>query len=108
MSEPKPLPVSRRDFLRTTTAGLAALSAFPSLAVLADDDPCATLKRISDGWDKTVRPMLADQYHRLNHVLFHYVRNNWAGLSADQRRRITDLGWGCPRPSLSKPRATSI
>ncbi len=102
MSEPKPLPVSRREFLRTTTAGLAALSAFPSLAVLADDDPCATLKRISDGWDKVARPMLADQYHRLNHVLFHYVRNNWAGLASDQQRRITDLGWGCPRPSLSR------
>ncbi|MCU1350119.1 MAG: hypothetical protein JWO56_3149 [Acidobacteria bacterium] len=103
MSRPShPTGVSRRDFFVTAAAAAAGLS----LAQWAAAQPlfptgCDYVAQVSAGWN-VVRPMLASRYHRLNHVFFHYLRNNWDTLTPAQRQGITALGYGVPRPSMSR------
>ncbi|PYQ31105.1 MAG: hypothetical protein DMF56_04165 [Acidobacteria bacterium] len=97
-----PFPVSRRKFLASTAAATAGLALAP-LAAAAESPGCKRLREISEGWDTAVRPMLASRYHRLQHVFFHYIRNNWDRLTAAQQRALTDLKWAAPRASLFAP-----
>jgi hypothetical protein len=51
--------------------------------------------------------MLASRGHRLHHVVFHGVRNEWANLSSDKQDKIRTLGMQpgrTPRPSMNKNR----
>lgn len=36
---------------------------------------------------------------RYHHLLWHNVRNTWNQLDSAARQALTNLGWGCPRPS---------
>lgn len=93
---------TRRRFLATTAAGLATV-ALPSWATAASSKSgCDFLSDITAKWDEHVRPMMAERYHRMHHVLFHYVRNNWGGLRADQKSDLTSLGWAAPRAALDR------
>ncbi|HKV39150.1 MAG TPA: hypothetical protein VJX67_08050 [Blastocatellia bacterium] len=95
--------VSRRSFLVSAVTGLAAATVFPSprpsRMTAQTQTGCGYLEDLVKNWD-LVRPTLASRYHRLHHVLFHYVRNNWAGLTRAQRTALIGLNWGVPRPSL--------
>gem|GEM_PF-3299287 len=95
--------VSRRRFLLSSGAGLAAMAIMPPRVARMSRDGltgCDYMKDLSDNWN-IVRPMLASRYHRLHHCFFHYVRNNWAGLSPRQQAGISALNWAAPRPSLN-------
>ncbi|TVP40073.1 Tat pathway signal protein [Candidatus Nitrosocosmicus arcticus] len=53
--------------------------------------------------------MLALREHRMHHVLWHTVRDNWERevsgqpmFSDSEKQRIRDMGWEPPRPSLNK------
>jgi hypothetical protein len=96
--------INRRRFLSYGAAGLAALAVPPPwLAYLSAGQKmgCDYVKDLADNWN-IVRPMLSSHYHRLQHCFFHYVRNNWAGLTTQQQRDLTALNWGTPRAALSK------
>ena len=102
-SSPAAWPVDRRRFLRHTLAALASAAAAgvghrPALA----QDGCARQSQLAARWDATVRPMLAGRYHRLQHCMFHYVRNNWATLNAGQQQALAGLGWAAPRPAMGR------
>jgi hypothetical protein len=92
--------VSRRRFV-TGVAAAAATLAVPRFA-FGQASGCDRLAETTKGWD-AVRPMLASRYHRLQHVFFHYIRNNWDTLTAKQQKALADLGWAAPRPSLFAP-----
>jgi hypothetical protein len=100
------MPYTRRRFLATTATGLAAMSAFPSWAAAPSTKTgCDYLDEISAHWDQHIRPMMAERYHRMHHVLFHYLRNNWGGLRDDQKNDITSIDggrWVPLRPSLDR------
>jgi hypothetical protein len=97
--------LSRRRFIRSSASGLSAMAAMalmpPRVAELSLQGltGCDYMKDVSDNWS-IVRPMLASRYHRLQHCFFHYVRNNWDGLSPRQQSGINALNWGAPRASL--------
>lgn len=96
--------ITRRRFLLTTSASLASLALAPPWPVQmspAGQTGCGYLKDLVDNWN-IVRPMLASRYHRLHHCFFHYVRNNWPGLSGQQQDGISALNWAAPRPALDK------
>lgn len=96
--------VTRRRFLLSAASGLAAMTVTPPRLARVWSQAqtgCAYLKDLADNWS-IVRPMLASRYHRLNHCFFHYVRNNWAGLTGQQRDGISALDWGAPRAALNK------
>jgi len=96
--------ISRRRFLLSTTTGLATMAAMPPWAAQMSPQGltgCDYLKDLASNWN-IVRPMLASRYHRLQHCFFHYVRNNWPGLSARQQAAISALNWGTPRAALNK------
>jgi hypothetical protein len=38
----------------------------------------------------------------MRHVLFHYVRNNWATLSSAQQAELRMLSWNTPRPAMDR------
>jgi hypothetical protein len=95
--------IGRRSFLALTArhaAAAAACAMWPAWA--RAQEPCAGLDRISEVWDTAARPMLASRYHRLQHCLFHYVRNNWSGLSQEQQSGLAKLAWATDRPSLGR------
>lgn len=93
---------TRRRFLLTTATGLAAV-ALPSWAVESGPKTgCEFLSDVSAHWDEHVRPMMAERYHRMHHVLFHYIRNSWGGLRPDQKSDIMALGWAAPRASMDR------
>src|SRR5688572_5201587 len=97
-----PQRLSRRGFL-ASTAAIAAAAALPrgaSSARAIAPLGCDRLAAIVAQWDRAVRPMLSSRYHRLQHCLFHYVRNNWPRLTAAQRDAITALDWATPRASM--------
>jgi hypothetical protein len=60
------------------------------------------VQRIAQLWNSAVRPTLATRYHRLHHVLFHYVRNNWATLTTQQHAELRMLNWHTPRPAMDR------
>lgn len=97
--------VSRRSFLTSATSALAtsaiALHYFPGLTSFAQSN-CERLERTARLWDKAVRPMLASRYHRLNHALFHFVRNSWVTLTPDQQTNLRSLSWDSPRGSMER------
>lgn len=97
--------VSRRNFLFSATSALTtsavALHYFPQFVSFAQSG-CERLDRVNKLWDKAVRPMLASRYHRLNHVLFHYVRNNWATLTPEQQSGLRALNWNTPRGAMER------
>lgn len=95
------MSVSRREFLSTTAAAAVAAALPPWAARAAALTGCDYVIDIAKHWN-LVRPMLASRYHRLHHVLFHYVRNNWAGFDAKKQEAIAALDWNTPRPSLEK------
>jgi hypothetical protein len=95
--------LSRRRFLATAVAGTAGTAlALPDFArrALAQTPACDYL---AENWSAKVKAKLASRLHRLHHVLWHALRNNWAGLEPAQRRSIEVLGWAPPRPALEKP-----
>jgi len=57
-----------------------------------------------------VKLMLALREHRMHHVLWHIVRDNWEAEDDDgepvfsdaEKQSIKDIGWEPPRPSLDK------
>ena len=104
MIQPRQSPsaIDRRAFLAWTASGTAAAACAAWPAWLHAQDGCGRLDKIAGVWDTAVRPMLASRYHRLQHCLFHYVRNNWAGLSAPQRSALDALAWATSRPSLGQ------
>ncbi|HEV8484393.1 MAG TPA: hypothetical protein VGV87_12690 [Blastocatellia bacterium] len=96
--------MSRRRFLWSTASGLGAMAVMssPAARMAADGQTgCDYLKDLADNWN-IVRPMLASRYHRLQHCFFHYVRNNWSGLSDQQQEGIKALNWAAPRAALDK------
>ena len=97
-----PHRLSRRGFL-ASTAAVAAAAVLPRQASSARTiapPGCDRLAAIVAQWDRAVRPMLSSRYHRLQHCLFHYVRNNWPRLTDAQRQAITALDWDTPRASM--------
>ncbi|MFP5247537.1 MAG: twin-arginine translocation signal domain-containing protein, partial [Thermoanaerobaculia bacterium] len=96
---PRP-EVSRRDFVASAAAAAAglALTRWANAQALTG---CDYMKAVADNWG-IVRPMLASRYHRLQHVLFHYIRNSWDKFSPQQQQEITRLQWGAPRASMVK------
>jgi hypothetical protein len=93
---------TRRYFLATTATGLA-VATLPSWAVTPSTKVgCDFLSDVGAHWDDHVRPMMAERYHRMHHVLFHYIRNNWGGLRDDQKNDIAALGWSALRPSMDR------
>jgi hypothetical protein len=96
---------SRRNFLISAASALTtsavALHHFPRFTAFAQTG-CQRLDNINKLWDKAVRPMLSSRYHRLNHVLFHYVRNNWATLTAEQQSGLRGLQWDTPRGAMDR------
>ncbi len=99
-----PPALDRRSFLSSAARGLAGVACAQALGGVASAQPdaCGRLDAISDKWDAAVRPMLASRYHRLQHCMFHYVRNNWAGLTPQQASAINALKWCTDRPSLGR------
>lgn len=97
--------VSRRRFLSSAATGLAAMAVTPHWAsrmIAYGQTGCDRLDAITKKWNTAARPMLASRYHRLHHVLFHYVRNNWASFKPQQKAAINALNWGTPRPSMER------
>lgn len=92
--------ISRRRLLRNGGVGLGVLALAPHRRLLAQD-PCSVREELTRNWGR-IKPRLATRYHRLNHLLFHYLRNNWAQLPNDKKVEIAnlDLGWGILRPAL--------
>lgn len=103
-SEPRIIPVSRRSFLATTAAGVAgALLGSPwgaGKASAQSAEACAWLAK--ETWADSVKKMLASRQHRLQHVLWHGLRNSWSNFSDAKKKKIADLGWEPPRPSMVK------
>ncbi|HEX2062295.1 MAG TPA: hypothetical protein VHK90_16270 [Thermoanaerobaculia bacterium] len=93
------MSTSRRDFLVSAASAAAGLAV--SRWAFAQATGCDYVKGVADNWG-IVRPMLASRYHRLQHVLFHYVRNNWDMLSPAQQRDLASLKWNAPRPSMMR------
>lgn len=91
--------LDRRRFLATSAATMAGFITMPSW--LRADEGCDHWAAITAKWDRSVRPMLASRYHRLHHAMFHYVRNTWADMSAEQQADLKNIGWDAPRASLS-------
>jgi hypothetical protein len=51
---------------------------------------------------ETVTAHFADRLHRLHHLVWHTLRNNWdnpLAISPAKRARIEELGWKPPRPA---------
>jgi hypothetical protein len=97
-----PFTVSRRNFLVSTAAATAGVALAP-LAFAAESPGCKRLREITEAWDTVARPMLASRYHRLQHVCFHYIRNNWDLLTVAQQNALAELKWAAPRAALFAP-----
>jgi len=93
--------LSRRSFLGSAALTTAAVALHPRLTTFAQTG-CDRVQRIAQLWNSLVRPTLSTRYHRLHHVLFHYVRNNWATLTPDQQTNLRMLGWNTPRPAMDR------
>ena len=99
--------LSRRSFLGSAAFTTAALAFHPRLTSFAQSG-CERVQRIAQLWNSAVRPTLASRYHRLHHVLFHYVRNNWATLTPEQIAGIAEATWdGINGPNLTEHIAPS-
>jgi hypothetical protein len=97
------LSLDRRRFLSYALGGFAAGAVHGLTAGSAfAQDACARLAATSAQWNTAVRPMLASRYHRLQHCMFHYVRNNWPSLSPAQQKSIAALNWATPRGSMDR------
>ena len=99
----KPMILNRRRFLLTTLSGLLTWSLGPMMGAswgfAKKTTPLQGCVYLFANWSPTVKQQLAKRKIRLQHLLYHALRNSWHFLSDTQRTAIRSLGWAPPRPS---------
>lgn len=49
----------------------------------------------------------ASKHHRLHHLLWHFTRERWGGLTPERQQKIEELGWKPPRPFQNPVRGSA-